>query len=140
MEIFLAVSGPSADFGEDSTCEEKLCQQECTDLDGSGFICSCRPGYEVNPDNTYNCLGTHTMPRGNRRVLPSDKIPKLSDLLFFSCSFFSLADIDECEQYGICPQICWNTKGSYSCECAPGYRQVGDGKMCEAEGENGSTS
>lgn len=45
-------------------------------------------------------------------------------------------DIDECEVYGTCPQACKNTKGSYDCECAPGYRKVGDGNMCEAEGEN----
>lgn len=45
-------------------------------------------------------------------------------------------DIDECEVYGTCPQVCKNTKGSYDCECAPGYRKVGDGNMCEAEGEN----
>lgn len=51
----------------------------------------------------------------------------------FSCR--SLTDINECEVYGTCPQGCKNTKGSYDCECAPGYRKVGDGKMCEAEGE-----
>lgn len=38
--------------------------------------------------------------------------------------------------YGTCPQICKNTKGSYDCECASGYRKVGDGSMCEADGEN----
>lgn len=70
VEMHLTVSDPSADFGEDRTCEEKLCQQECTDLDGNGFICSCRPGYEVNPNSTYNCLGTHPTPRGNHRAVP----------------------------------------------------------------------
>lgn len=38
--------------------------------------------------------------------------------------------------YGTCPQVCKNTKGSYDCECAPGYRKVGNGKMCEAAGKN----
>merc|ERR1712002_1018112 len=80
-------------------CEEKLCQHECTNLNGTGFICSCRPGYRVDPDSTYTCL-----------------------------------DIDECEVYGTCPQVCKNTKGGYDCECAPGYRKVGNGNMCEAEG------
>ncbi|XP_047465711.1 low-density lipoprotein receptor-related protein 2 [Mugil cephalus] len=86
-------------FGNDRNCEEKLCQHECTNLNGTGFICSCRPGYTVDPDSTYSCL-----------------------------------DVNECEEYGTCPQICKNTKGSYDCDCAPGYRKVGDGTMCEAEG------
>lgn len=137
----LTLCGATADFGEDRTCEEKLCQQECTNLDGTGFICSCRPGYEVNPDSTFNCLGIHTThAKKSLCIAWWPKKMKLSDFLFFWRSFFSLADINECEQYGICPQICRNTKGSYSCSCAPGYREVGDGKMCEAEGENGSTS
>uniref|UniRef100_A0A7N8XVY7 Low-density lipoprotein receptor-related protein 2 n=1 Tax=Mastacembelus armatus TaxID=205130 RepID=A0A7N8XVY7_9TELE len=86
-------------FGHERSCEEKLCQHECTNLNGSGFICSCRPGYRVDPDRTFACL-----------------------------------DINECEVYGTCPQYCKNMKGSYECECAPGYRKVGDGNMCEAEG------
>lgn len=48
------------DFGIDRNCDEDLCEQECTDLSGTGFICSCRPGYKVDPDSTYTCLGTHT--------------------------------------------------------------------------------
>lgn len=84
---------------------------------------------------------THTYTlRKSLSIAEWQKTLKLSGFLLFSQSFFFLADIDECEQYGICPQICRNTKGSYSCNCAPGYRQVGDGKMCEAEGETGSTS
>lgn len=51
---------PTPDFGNDRNCEEKLCQQECTNLSGTGFICSCRPGYKVDPDSTYTCLGKHT--------------------------------------------------------------------------------
>lgn len=46
------------DFGLDRNCDEKLCQHECTNLNGTGFICSCRPGYTVDPDSTYTCLGT----------------------------------------------------------------------------------
>ncbi|XP_051771492.1 low-density lipoprotein receptor-related protein 2 [Ctenopharyngodon idella] len=86
-------------FGHDRNCDEKLCQHECTNLNGTGFICSCRPGYAVDPDNTFRCN-----------------------------------DIDECLVYGTCPQACKNTKGSYDCECAQGYRKVGTGNQCEAEG------
>ncbi|XP_059387967.1 low-density lipoprotein receptor-related protein 2 [Carassius carassius] len=86
-------------FGQDRNCDEKLCQHECTNLNGTGFICSCKPGYAVDPDNTFRCN-----------------------------------DIDECFEYGTCPQACKNTKGSYDCDCALGYRKVGTGNQCEAEG------
>ncbi|XP_030630936.1 low-density lipoprotein receptor-related protein 2 [Chanos chanos] len=86
-------------FGHDRTCDEKLCQHECTNLNGTGFICSCKPGYSVDPDNTFDCN-----------------------------------DINECAIHGTCPQACKNEKGGYECECAPGYRKVGTGNACEAEG------
>jgi len=60
----------------------------------------------------------------------------LSSFLNFTTCLFPPPDINECEVWGTCPQICKNTKGSYDCECASGYRKVGDGSMCEAEGEN----
>ncbi|TRY92935.1 hypothetical protein DNTS_033821 [Danionella cerebrum] len=86
-------------FGHDRSCAENSCQHECTNLNGTGFICSCRPGYYVDPDDTFSCK-----------------------------------DVDECLEYGTCPQACKNTKGGYDCECAQGYRKVGTGDQCEAEG------
>eukprot|EP00079_Xenopus_tropicalis_P011186 XP_002936802.2 PREDICTED: low-density lipoprotein receptor-related protein 2 isoform X2 [Xenopus tropicalis] len=48
----------------------------------------------------------------------------------------SCEDINECELYRKCPQDCKNSKGSYECFCAEGYRSVGDqqGTQCAAEG------
>ncbi|XP_030179601.1 low-density lipoprotein receptor-related protein 2 [Lynx canadensis] len=45
-------------------------------------------------------------------------------------------NINECEQFGVCPQHCQNTKGSYECSCAEGFRSVSDhyGKRCAADG------
>uniref|UniRef100_A0A8C2DL15 Low density lipoprotein receptor-related protein 2a n=1 Tax=Cyprinus carpio TaxID=7962 RepID=A0A8C2DL15_CYPCA len=45
-------------------------------------------------------------------------------------------DVNECEIYGTCPQLCRNTKGSYECFCADGFRSVGEqpGAECAAEG------
>ncbi|ELW62289.1 Low-density lipoprotein receptor-related protein 2 [Tupaia chinensis] len=48
----------------------------------------------------------------------------------------SCYDINECEQFGVCPQKCHNTKGSYECSCADGFKSMSDhyGKRCAAEG------
>ncbi|KAK2501683.1 hypothetical protein MC885_006518, partial [Smutsia gigantea] len=44
--------------------------------------------------------------------------------------------INECEQFGVCPQNCLNTKGSYECLCAEGFRSLSEryGERCAAEG------
>ncbi|KAJ7345670.1 hypothetical protein JRQ81_001620, partial [Phrynocephalus forsythii] len=43
-------------------------------------------------------------------------------------------DVNECDIFGTCPQICQNSKGSYECFCAEGFRPVGDqeGTQCAA--------
>uniref|UniRef100_A0A8B9LVB8 Low-density lipoprotein receptor-related protein 2 n=1 Tax=Astyanax mexicanus TaxID=7994 RepID=A0A8B9LVB8_ASTMX len=48
----------------------------------------------------------------------------------------SCEDVNECDVYGTCPQLCRNTKGSYECSCAEGFRSVGlqQGMECAAEG------
>ncbi|KAM9189054.1 LOW QUALITY PROTEIN: low-density lipoprotein receptor-related protein 2 [Mergus octosetaceus] len=48
----------------------------------------------------------------------------------------SCDDINECEVFGTCTQDCKNSKGSYECFCADGFRSVGDqqGKQCAANG------
>ncbi|KAM9664148.1 low-density lipoprotein receptor-related protein 2 [Trichechus inunguis] len=45
-------------------------------------------------------------------------------------------DINECEQFGTCPQDCHNTKGSYECACVEGFTSMGEpyGKRCAADG------
>lgn len=54
--------------------------------------------------------------------------------------FILPTDINECEQFGVCPQNCHNTKGSYECSCAQGFKSMGDdyGKRCAADGMMGS--
>uniref|UniRef100_A0A4W3HU78 Low-density lipoprotein receptor-related protein 2 n=1 Tax=Callorhinchus milii TaxID=7868 RepID=A0A4W3HU78_CALMI len=45
-------------------------------------------------------------------------------------------DINECEIFSSCPQDCKNSKGSYECFCAEGFRSVGEehGTQCVANG------
>ncbi|KAI4544121.1 hypothetical protein MG293_004387 [Ovis ammon polii] len=45
-------------------------------------------------------------------------------------------NINECTQFGSCPQICHNTKGSYECSCAEGFTSLSDryGERCAADG------
>lgn len=45
------------------------------------------------------------------------------------------ADIDECESPGVCSQLCYNTPGSYQCDCHPGYIIEADGRQCKITGK-----
>lgn len=36
----------------------------------------------------------------------------------------SCEDVDECQEFGTCSQICRNTKGGYECDCLAGYSLV----------------
>lgn len=41
-------------------------------------------------------------------------------------------DKDECGLYGYCSQFCENSRGSYKCDCASGYKLI-EGKKCIAD-------
>ncbi|PAA51648.1 hypothetical protein BOX15_Mlig005425g2 [Macrostomum lignano] len=41
-------------------------------------------------------------------------------------------DINECDEFGLCDQLCTNTIGSYKCSCRPGYTLFGS--TCKAHG------
>ena len=43
-------------------------------------------------------------------------------------------DINECQQGGVCSQICTNSEGSYKCSCKPGY-VLESNSFCRAKGE-----
>ncbi|XP_074593914.1 EGF-containing fibulin-like extracellular matrix protein 1 [Brevipalpus obovatus] len=48
-----------------------------------------------------------------------------------SSSNNTCVDIDECaEQPWLCPNLCKNTYGSYTCTCGPGYELSADGLRC----------
>ncbi|RXM28137.1 Low-density lipoprotein receptor-related protein 2 [Acipenser ruthenus] len=41
--------------GADRTCNENICEHNCTDLTEGGFICSCRPGYGPSETDRNSC-------------------------------------------------------------------------------------
>ncbi|KAK2516158.1 hypothetical protein Q9233_013858 [Columba guinea] len=44
-------------------------------------------------------------------------------------------DLNECNTYGSCSQMCVNTDGSYTCSCVEGYVLQPDNKSCKAKNE-----
>lgn len=48
--------------------------------------------------------------------------------------FFYLTDINECETFGICDQICTDIPGSYTCSCGRNYVLQEDRRSCIFKG------
>ncbi|POI35992.1 hypothetical protein CIB84_000256, partial [Bambusicola thoracicus] len=44
-------------------------------------------------------------------------------------------DLNECNAYGSCSQMCTNTDGSFTCGCVEGYVLQPDNKSCKAKNE-----
>ena len=97
-------------------CIQSVCNNNITLCNGKKINCVCRK------------IGTKGSlcycPRGFRNVNGECK------------------DIDECQTFGVCPQKCVNTEGSYRCECYPGYRYTmrpsknGNVGVCRAVGSD----
>ncbi|XP_039499245.1 low-density lipoprotein receptor-related protein 2 isoform X1 [Drosophila santomea] len=45
-------------------------------------------------------------------------------------------DLDECAEWGHCDQLCTNTMGSYTCQCAQGYTLINDSKCIAPDAKN----
>ena len=59
------------------------------------------------------------------------KVPSDDNCLIMLSSF---ADVNECNEFGSCSQICENTKGSFKCHCIDGYMIEPDKRTCKAVG------
>ena len=49
---------------------------------------------------------------------------------------FSYKDIDECERFSPCNQICTNTDGSFECSCNAGFQLQNAMQTCEGMYKN----
>lgn len=54
-------------------------------------------------------------------------------IMVINRAILKFLDVNECEIEGSCSQICINEKGTYKCECEPGYlRDPQDHTRCKA--------
>ncbi|XP_014221207.1 vitellogenin receptor-like isoform X1 [Trichogramma pretiosum] len=78
---------------------------------------------KMQPPCQFNCSAT---PQGVARcVCPSGFKP--------IAATGKCQDINECETYGVCEQICRNGNGTYQCDCEYGYVLQDDRRSCKAE-------
>lgn len=46
-----------------------------------------------------------------------------------------MIDINECEEYGVCDQLCFNSYGKYQCSCESDYK-LEDNHKCKVKGNH----
>lgn len=92
-----------------------------------GPICVCEAGYKLNADNSKcEVIKTSTIYNFFQRFLA---------IMTKRFNFWMEQDINECHTFGICSQGCFNTNGSYKCQCATGFELEKDSRTCGIKGD-----
>ncbi|XP_028416182.1 uncharacterized protein LOC114539806 [Dendronephthya gigantea] len=118
----------------DECSQPNDCSQLCGNTLGS-YNCSCKIGFKIDPDNPTECEAQTECSSGHgcNQICYIDVLqPGVQKC---ACrAGFSLGgdpqtcnDINECvtTETNLCDQLCFNTEGSYTCSCIPGYRKAG---------------
>ncbi|KAJ8979652.1 hypothetical protein NQ317_006363 [Molorchus minor] len=112
---------------------EVACSNPC--LNGGvcvhGGMCSCLKGYggpqcEINlntPHCSRRCENGGTCARHEVCRCPKGYTGRYCE-----------QDVDECKEEKPCDQICYNTPGSYKCQCREDFVLHSDGQSCRKEG------
>jgi len=135
-------SADCTDGSDEANCGDKLSKDEClasqgmfacqkdTDFDAhvrclpSDQVCNGKPQCPRGDDEGDVCKSTaclkhgcghHCMETGSGPTCYCQKGFKLG------ANGKSCEDVNECEEYGTCSQICKNTEGSFQCSCQEGY-------------------
>ncbi|XP_068910670.1 epidermal growth factor-like protein 8 isoform X5 [Tenebrio molitor] len=122
-------------------CNRPVCARPC--INGGKCVrpnvCSCPPGYDGTYCETKTSLYAPTpcaAPCLNGGVCTPPTIcicpPGYSGP---RCE----QDVDECKKFKPCDQICYNTPGSYKCECKENFSLQKDGQSCRKEDDEGTT-
>lgn len=128
---------------DEDECESGICSQECKNSEGS-FECSCYSGFKLDADGTtcvpcpslYYGPGCRQLCECNGRSTSCDPVTGCvceDGWRGTSCE----VDVDECrETPGICGsglEECFNTNGSYRCQCLTGYSRNPASSICEGK-------
>jgi len=130
------------DGSDESNCGDMMKHHEClasegmfacqkdTDFDAhvrclpSDQVCNGKPQCPRGDDEGEVCNSTKCLKHGcGHHCMETSQGPTCFCQNGFKLSENgkSCEDVDECEEYGACSQICTNTKGSFKCSCHEGY-------------------
>lgn len=116
------------------TCEvyNGGCSHSCT-TENDRPVCTCPPGYTLQSNGVTCChAGLGPCEQAISAQNAAELCPDGHEL---AEDGQTCRDVDECQQGQQCPanSLCFNTVGSFRCQCEPGFFWVGD--RCEDENE-----